>query len=60
MTDDDEGQQPPTPNDWDTLERMLYEWVLTVATTYEQRQSLIPIRDFILERTVEGLNWKRQ
>ena len=41
-------------NDWDTLEGMLEEWVLAHTRTFEQRQSLIPIRDFIFDRTETG------
>jgi hypothetical protein len=40
--------------DWDKLEQMLEVWVLASGLNFEQRQSLIPIRDFIFDRTTEG------
>jgi len=48
MMDDDDR------NDWDELEKMLEQWILTKTSGYRVRQSLIPIRDFIFDRTTEG------
>lgn len=41
-------------SDWDELEEMLEKWVTEASLTFEQRQSLIPIRDFIFDRTHTG------
>lgn len=45
-----------SPNDWDTVESMFEEWIDANLRrlTHEQKQSLIPLRDFIFDRTTEG------
>lgn len=40
-------------NDWRELENMLEEWILNPVNrvTFQQRQALIPTRDYIFEHT---------
>jgi hypothetical protein len=40
-------------SEWNKLEQMLEKWIVEAGLTFEQRQSLIPIRDFIYEQTGE-------
>jgi hypothetical protein len=41
-------------NGWDEVESMLEKWVQENGLTFLQKQSLIPVRDFIFDRTTEG------
>ena len=44
-----------TVNDWDIVEKMIEEWLFNGnAHSFKERQALIPLRNFIFNRTTKG------